>query len=75
MIETDWATEVKGLLKGELKRRNVSYQELANRLEGVGVTESPANIANKISRGGFSAIFLIQCMRVIGCQTLRLEDT
>ena len=74
MDKTDWAEEVKGLLKGELKRRNVSYQELANRLEGVGVNESPANIANKISRGGFSAVFLIQCMRVIGCQNLRLSD-
>jgi len=74
MEETDWAADVKGLLKGELKRRNVSYQELADRLKEVGVNESAANIANKISRGGFSAVFLIQCMKVIGCQTLRLGD-
>ena len=74
MDKTDWAAEIKGLLKGELKRRNVSYQELVDRLKEVGVNETPANIANKISRGGFSAIFLIQCMRVIGCQTLRLSD-
>jgi len=74
MEKTDWAADVKGMLKGELKRRNVSYQELARRLEEVGVKESSANIANKISRGGFSAVFLVQCMRVIGCQQIRLND-
>lgn len=75
MDKIDWAAEIKGLLKGELKRRNVSYQDLADRLKEIGVNETPANIANKISRGGFSAVFLVQCMKVIGCHTLRLEDT
>ena len=48
----DWQAKVKGLLKAELKRRNLTYQELAGRLEEIGVHETPRNIANKISRGG-----------------------
>jgi len=71
--EVDWGAEVKGLLKAELKRRNVSYKELADKLKNLGINESERNIANKISRGGFSAIFLLQCLRSIGCDTLRLN--
>lgn len=70
----DWEAEVKGLLKAELKRRDVTYQELADNLTAIGVAETPENIANKISRGKFSAVFLIQCLEVIGCQTVRLAD-
>jgi len=72
--DIDWQARVKGLLKAELKRRNVSYRELAERLEAIGVHETERNIANKISRGGFTAVFLIQCLEAIGCTSLRLED-
>jgi hypothetical protein len=70
----DWQARVKGILKAELKRRNVSYQQLADRLAPLGIRETPQNIANKISRGGFTAVFFVQCLVAIGCTTLRLED-
>jgi len=70
----DWEAKVKGLLKAELKRRDVTYHQLAEKLVRIGVAESPENIANKISRGKFSAVFLLQCLEVIGCNTLRLAD-
>ena len=70
----EWQAEVKGILKGELKRRGISYADLVERLEALGVHETPANIANKISRGGFSAVFFLQCLRAIGCKAVRLED-
>ena len=73
-MEQDWEATVKGLLKAELKRRNVTYQQLAAKLAEIGVHETPENIANKISRGKFSAVFLIQCLDVIGCQVIRLSD-
>ena len=31
-METDWPTRVKGMLKAELKKKNVSYRDLAERL-------------------------------------------
>ena len=71
--ETDWQARVKGILKAELKRRNLGYRELAERLENCGVHETERNIANKISRGGFSAVFLVQCLDAIGANTLRLD--
>ncbi len=74
MVEIEWAERVKGLLKAELKRRNVGYRELADKLTAMGIPETEANIKNKISRGGFTGVFLIQCLSAIGCHTLRLEE-
>jgi Domain of unknown function (DUF6471) len=75
MPEQGWQDRVKGLLKAELKRRNVSYRGLAEKLAEFGVHETEANIKNKISRGGFTAVFFVQCLVAIGCTTLRLEDS
>lgn len=74
MRDDDWAERAKALLKAELKRRNVGYRDLADKLTEMGMPESERNLANKISRGGFTAAFFLQCLSAIGCQTLRLED-
>lgn len=74
MKDDDWADRAKGLLKGELKRRGIGYRDLAERLTAAGTPENERNIANKISRGGFTAAFLLQCLAVIGCQSVRLDD-
>lgn len=71
--EIDWQEKIKGLLKSELKKRNVSYKQLADKLGEMGIADTEANIKNKISRGGFSAIFLVQCLAAIGCQSLNLQ--
>lgn len=74
MPDKEWQDRVKGILKAELKRRNVSYKQLAEKLEAMGIHETEKNINNKISRGGFTAVFFIQCLEAIGCQQLRLSD-
>lgn len=74
MPDTVWEAKVKGLLKAELKRRNVSYGELVERLAAVGVVDSEPNIRNKISRGKFTAVFFLQCLEAIGASSLRLQD-
>ncbi len=38
------------------------------------IHESEKNIRNKISRRGFSAVFLIQCLAAAGCQTVRISE-
>jgi hypothetical protein len=74
MDETAWSDYVKGLLKAELKRKNVTYKQLVDKLAALGVSETEANIKNKVSRGGFSAVFLVQCLAAIGVQSVRLDD-
>ena len=73
MSDTVWEAKVKGLLKGELKRRNVSYGQLVIKLAEIGVVDSEPNIRNKLSRGKFTAVFLIQCLEAIGSSSLRLD--
>jgi 3-mercaptopyruvate sulfurtransferase SseA len=74
MKKKDFEKKLKTLLKTELKKRDISYKDLAKRLESVGVDESDKNIANKLSRGKFSAVFLLQCLHVIGCNRLELDN-
>ena len=74
MANTEWEAKVKGLLKGELKRRNVSYAQLVEKLAAIGVVDSEPNIRNKLSRGKFTAVFLVQCLEAIGASSLRLSD-
>jgi uncharacterized protein DUF6471 len=71
----DWQAKVKGILKAELKRRNLSYADLSDRLAAVGVEDNERNISNKISRGTFTAVFFVQCLEAIGCNTVRLDET
>lgn len=74
MPDSEWQERVKGLLKAELKRRNLGYRELAEKLTAMGIPETEANIKNKISRGGFTAVFFVQCLVAIGATSVRLED-
>ncbi len=74
MADTEWEARVKGLLKAELKRRNVSYGQLVDKLADIGVVDSEPNIRNKLSRGKFTAVFLLQCLVAIGASSLRLSD-
>lgn len=71
-LNVQYETRAKNLLKGELKRRGVTYAQLAERLATLGITENERNLNNKISRGGFTAAFLLQCMDAIGAAELRL---
>lgn len=73
-METDWPARVKGLLKAELKKKGVSYRDLADKLTAMGIPETEANIANKISRGGFTAVFFVQCLVAIGAHVVRLHE-
>ena len=69
-----WNDKVKRLLKSELIKRGVSNAELALMLKEIGVSETKASIDSKISRGTFSACFFLQCLSVIGCQKIEIEQ-
>ena len=69
-----WEDRAKRFLKAELVRADVSYRELAERLKKHGLEETEASIANKISRGTFSATFFLASLTAIGCAQVALED-
>jgi hypothetical protein len=69
-LTQEYEERAKNLLKAELKRRGVTYAVLVEKLAAMGVPETERNLTNKLSRGGFSAAFLVQCLVAIGCKTL-----
>ena len=71
---SDWNDKVKRLLKSELVRRGISNSDLANMLEQIGIEETKSSIDSKISRGTFSASFFLQCLTVIGCEKIEIEE-
>lgn len=73
-MTVEYEGRAKNLLKGALKTKGVTYAQLAEKLGEMGIHETERNLTNKISRGGFTAAFLIQCLSAIGVSSLRLSD-
>lgn len=69
--EIDYSEVAKNVLKAELRRRGITYADLAAKLGG---GENDKNLNNKIARGGFSAAFLMQCLDVIGAKAIQIAD-
>ena len=72
MSEEEWKVYAKGLIKAEIARKNLSLMDVAKKLEAMGISETPQNISNKINRGTFGAIFMLQVLKAIGCKDVRL---
>lgn len=76
-VKTDdeWADDVKRLLRAEMTRRGITYDQLAERLEAIGISDTSVNIRNKVARGKFTATFFVQCLTAIGARSLRLTES
>ena len=72
--QPSWEDRAKRFLKAELKRADISYRELAERLEKHGLEETEASIASKLSRGTFAATFFLAALTAIGCESIALAD-
>jgi Domain of unknown function (DUF6471) len=72
--EREWADRAKRFLKAELKRADLTYEELARRLREHGLEETESSISNKLSRGTFAATFFLATMKAIGRETVNLDD-
>jgi hypothetical protein len=69
----DWEARATGILKAELARRKVSYVKLADLLKDeYGIDETQHNLSNKVRRGKFSAVFMLQVLEVIGCERIEV---
>ena len=70
--DDEWKDYAKGLIKAEIARKNISLIDLSKKLESMGIAETPQNISNKINRGTFGAIFMLQILKAIDCKDIRL---
>jgi hypothetical protein len=72
--EKEWAERAARHLKAEMKRADVTYEELAERLKKHGFEETKASIANKLARATVPAAFFLASLAAIGCQNVSIED-
>ena len=73
-VESEIAERVARFIKAELKRANVTYDELAEKLKEHGVNETRDSIAAKLKRGTFAATFFLACLAALELEGIRLED-
>nr|PZN81122.1 MAG: hypothetical protein DIU57_13825 [Pseudomonadota bacterium] len=69
----NWENEARRILKAEIVRRGLTYAVLAKRLQAIGVHETERSLANKMSRGTFSFVFFLQCMKAMGASSISFE--
>lgn len=64
---------LKAVVRTEMVRQNITYKELLRRLGTIGVEDTETNLRNKIGRGKYSALLLVQCLEVMGIESLKLD--
>ncbi len=62
--------KAKDMVRDAMKAQGVTVDQLTERLALIGVEMSSGGVANKISRGGFSSAFLLQCMDALGVEVI-----
>jgi hypothetical protein len=73
--EQELAERASRFLKAELKRADVTYEELAQRLKKHGLpNETQDSIKAKLKRGTFAATFLLACLAALELEGVALED-
>jgi len=71
---SDWRNLVQRLLKAELSKKGIKYQDLSDKLSAVGVDQSADNLRNKINKGILGADLLLQIMFVLHIKQIKFED-
>jgi Domain of unknown function (DUF6471) len=69
---TDWEAKARGIIRAEMARQQVTYANLSERLAHIGIDEDERNLRNKVSRGKFTAAFLLQCLAAIGTREVTI---
>jgi hypothetical protein len=72
--DKSWEDRARLYLKAEIKRADVTYEELAERLKKHGFNENAPSIANKLARGTFAATFFLATLAALELEGVRLED-
>jgi hypothetical protein len=73
--EEEIALRASRFVKAELKRKGLTYADLAERLKGHGLSgETEASIKAKLRRGTFAATFLLATLAALEMEGFRLED-
>jgi len=70
----DWRQLVQRLLKAEMSKRGIKYQDLSDRLLAIGIRQSADNLRNKINKGILGADLLLQILFVLNVRKVGREE-
>jgi hypothetical protein len=70
----DWRQLVQRILKAEMSKRGTKYQDLSDRLNQIGISQSADNLRNKINKGIMGADLLLQIMYVLNMRRIERDD-
>ncbi len=70
---TDWEAKARGLVRAEMGKRGLTYLQLVEKLKTVGISDDEHNLRNKVSRGKFTAAFLLQCLSAMETHIVHLD--
>lgn len=70
----DWRQLVQRLIKAEMSKRGVKYQDLSDRLARIGVNQSADNLRNKVNKGILGADLLLQIITVLNVRRIERDD-
>lgn len=71
---TQWRHLVQRVIKAELSKKGVKYQDLSDKLLAIGVEQSADNLRNKVNKGILGADLMLQIMYVLQIKQIRHED-
>lgn len=67
-VNAEYEDKAREMVREAMRSQGVTVDQLTARLALVGVDMSSGGVANKISRGGFSSAFLLQCFTAMGLE-------
>jgi hypothetical protein len=70
---TTWEDRAKRLLRTEMARKGKGYKQLCEQFAVMGIQEDEHNMRNKVSRGKFTAAFLLQCLEALETWEVRID--
>lgn len=68
--QTDWRTLVSRIIKSEMAKKNLRYEDIANKLQEYGTVQTQGNLRNKINRGIMGADLFIQIMLALDMEAI-----
>ena len=71
-VNVEYEDKAREMVREAMRSKGVSVDQLTARLSAIGVDMSSGGVANKISRGGFSSAFLLQCLAAMDLE-IKLE--
>ncbi|MGB1581788.1 MAG: DUF6471 domain-containing protein [Nevskiales bacterium] len=68
-----WAKRAKAIVRAEMVRRDLTYQDLEQLLRRMGVEKTAGNLATRISSGAFGVQLFLQVMLAMGVRQIDIS--